>query len=204
MKTFLRWVCLATTAGLLAAGENAFAQDTNTPAPTVPPAPTGLTVTTDTTSTNAAPEKPKKKKKKKAATTDTARADSKAISGDVTKVDNDAKTLSVADHDKAFTITSKTRITKDGEPAILADIVPGDHVTIHAKDDATGNPSATSVRVGKAKTKRTKKAKAQIEGMTNEVETAAPATAPGTTPTSTATPESTPAPTTPPATPGGK
>ena len=76
-----------------------------------------------------------------------------AITGAVTKIDNDAKTISIANHDKPFSITSKTKITKAGEPAILSDIMVGDRVTIRAKEDETGNPVATSIRVGKPKAK---------------------------------------------------
>jgi hypothetical protein len=92
-----------------------------------------------TTSTNAPPP----------AAAHKARA--KAITGIVDKVDNDAKTLTLKDHDKPFVINSKTKITKDGEPATLSDIVAGDRASIRAKDEETGNPVATSIRILKPK-----------------------------------------------------
>jgi len=125
MRTFIKFVCLAVVAGLLGAARTAVAQDSTNAAPT----------------TNAAP------------VTKTAKPRGKAITGAVTKIDNDAKTITIANHDKPFSITSKTKITKAGEPAILSDIMVGDRVTIRAKDDETGNPVATSIRVGKPKVK---------------------------------------------------
>jgi Cu/Ag efflux protein CusF len=81
----------------------------------------------------------------------TAKSKTKSVAGDVTAVNNDAKTITLKNHDKPFSITSKTRITKDKEPATLSDIVVGDHVTIRAKDDENGNPVATTIHVGKPK-----------------------------------------------------
>ena len=99
-----------------------------------------VTAIAQTDSTNAAPAAPAKPK-------------SKTTTAVVDKVDNDAKTIALKGHDKPFGITSKTKISKDGQPALLSDIVAGDKVTIRAKDDASGNPVATSIRVGKAKAK---------------------------------------------------
>lgn len=224
MKTFLRLVGFAAAAALLASAGHTFAQDTNAAPPTIPAtapaapttpatlpaAPTGLSVSTDTTSTNTPPAKPKKKKKKKPAADATATADSatsaksKAITGDVTKVDDDSKTLTVSGQDKPFGITSKTKITKNGDPAILLDIVVGDHVTIHAKDDPTGNPLATSIRVGQVKAKKSKKAKTESESTPATPDMTTPAAAPATTTPATpaAAPATTGTPATPPATGG--
>jgi hypothetical protein len=98
-----------------------------------------------------------------------AKAKSKAITDAVTKIDNDAKTITIANHDKPFSITSKTKITKEGEPALLSDIMVGDKASIRAKDDETGNPVATSIRIGKAKSKKSK---------ADAADTTAPAAAP--------------------------
>jgi hypothetical protein len=48
-------------------------------------------------------------------------------------------------------VTSDTKITKDGQPAVFADITPGATVRGSYKKDATGKLTAVSVRIGEKK-----------------------------------------------------
>ena len=82
-----------------------------------------------------------------------ARPRAKSVAGVVAAVDNDGKTITLKNHDKPFSVTSKTRISKEGQPATLSDIMAGDKVTLRARDDENGNPVATSIRDGRAKPK---------------------------------------------------
>ncbi|HEY5042615.1 MAG TPA: hypothetical protein VIK53_11485 [Verrucomicrobiae bacterium] len=79
--------------------------------------------------------------------------------GKVAAVDTNAMTLTVATLN--FNITSKTKITKDGQPATLSEIIVGDAITGSYKKDAAGQLNATLIRDGnaKAKTPRTGKKK---------------------------------------------
>ena len=101
------------------------AQDTNSsmaapaslPLPPVvaaPPATAEIPATT-----NAAPAKPKKPRTTLVAT------------GKVSEVDTNAMTLTIGK--RTFDITSETRITKGGKPAILSDIVVDDKVGVAYK-----------------------------------------------------------------------
>ena len=57
--------------------------------------------------------------------------------------------------ERTFDITSKTKITKNGEPATLSDITVGEMVGGAYKKGADGKLEATSVKVG-GKKKKTK------------------------------------------------
>jgi Cu/Ag efflux protein CusF len=103
---------------------------------------------------------------------------SKAIVGVVASVDNDGKTLTLKDHDKPIHITSKTKITKNDQPAMLSDIMAGDDVSVRAKDDASGNPTATSVRIGKVKAKKKSKPAATPAAAPDNTPAMAPANPP--------------------------
>lgn len=50
-------------------------------------------------------------------------------------------------------VTSETKITKDGQPAVFADIIPGARVRGYYKKDAAGKLTAVSVRIGEKKKK---------------------------------------------------
>mgnify|MGYP001615332736 FL=1 len=87
-----------------------------------------------------AAEKGKEKKK----------SDTFPFNGKVTAVDKTAKTFSLAGKDKprVFEITSQTKITKAGKPAILDDAVVGEDAGGVAKRGADGKNEAVSVRFG--------------------------------------------------------
>ena len=108
------------------------------------------------------------------ATASAPKAKSKPLAGVVAAVDNDAKTLTLKDHDKPIHITSKTKITKDGQPALLSDITAGESVSVRAKEDESGNPVATSIHIGKAKAKKAKTADAKPKADTSTAPTTPP------------------------------
>lgn len=87
------------------------------PPPAVAPA---ASASTETPATNA-PAKPKKMRT------------TLAITGKASNVDTNAMTLTVGKH--TFEITSDTRITKGGLPAILSDISVDDKVGVSYKKD---------------------------------------------------------------------
>lgn len=89
--------------------------------------------------TNAAPAKVKKPKS------------SLVFHGAAAAVDTKAMTLKVGE--RTFDITSKTKITKNGEPATLSDITVGEMVGGAYKKGADGKLEATSVKVGGKKKK---------------------------------------------------
>jgi|GEM_PF-3843321 len=117
-------------------------------------------VVAQTADTNTPAASTKHKSKKSSTTT---------VSGVVASVDNDAKTITLKDHDKPYQVTSKTKITKKGEPALLTDFVAGDKVSIRAKEDAAGMLAATSIQTP---TKPKKKKKPAPAPETSPAETA--------------------------------
>jgi hypothetical protein len=66
--------------------------------------------------------------------------------GKVSAVDATAMTVTVAS--KTYNITSETKITKDGKPATLADVVVDDTVGGTYKTDASGKLNALTLRDG--------------------------------------------------------
>jgi hypothetical protein len=102
------------------------AQSTNNPAP----------------ANKATADKKESKAKKKAA---------HPFRGKLAGVDKSAKTIKVGE--SVYQITSDTKITKAGKPAMLADGVVGEHVTGYAKPAEDGKMVATSVYFG-AKTEQ--------------------------------------------------
>ena len=98
------------------------AQDNSTNAP-IPSAPS-----------STPPVKPKK-------------SSSLVVSGKASEVDTNAMTLTVGKH--MFAVTSETRITKEGKPAVLSDIAVGDKVGIAYKKTADGKFNAATINDGK-------------------------------------------------------
>ena len=86
------------------------------------------------TNTTAATATGKKAKKSGALVTST---------GKVSAVDTNALTLTVGKH--VLGITSETKITKDGQPATLADAIVGEAVSCSYKKDAAGKLIAMTV-----------------------------------------------------------
>lgn len=72
------------------------------------------------------------------------------FTGKVTEVDKTAKTFTLAGKEKprVFQITSETKITKAGKPAILDDAVVGEAAGGLAKRSEGGKDEAISVRFG--------------------------------------------------------
>ena len=70
--------------------------------------------------------------------------------GKVGAVDKTAKTITLEGKEKGrtFQITSGTKITKDGKPAVLDDVTVGESVRGVAKESATGKLEAVSLKVG--------------------------------------------------------
>lgn len=71
--------------------------------------------------------------------------------GTVTAVDTNAMTLTIGK--RMFGITSKTRITKDGKPAVLCEIAVGDRVGGAYKKSADGRLEARTIHARKLKPK---------------------------------------------------
>ncbi len=67
--------------------------------------------------------------------------------GTVSAVDAKAMTLTVGK--RTFEVTSETKITKDGKPAILSDIAVGDKVGGAYKKTDDGKLAATTINDGK-------------------------------------------------------
>lgn len=125
-RTFLKIaVCALFAAPLLSQG-----QDTNitlTPPPvalTAPPPPIVAPAAEIPTATNA-PAKPKKPRT------------TLSLTGKASDVDTNAMTLTVGKH--TFDITSETRITKAGKPAVLSDIAVDDKVGVTYRKQKGGD-----------------------------------------------------------------
>jgi hypothetical protein len=71
------------------------------------------------------------------------------IHGKVAAVDTAAMTITIGE--STINITSETKISKDGQPATLSDIVVGDTVSASYKKDDAGKLNATTIRDGKKK-----------------------------------------------------
>jgi hypothetical protein len=71
--------------------------------------------------------------------------------GKVVSVDSAAMTFTVGT--MTIAISSTTKITKDGQPAIFADITAGEMVSGSYKKDAEGKMNASSVKIGQPKKK---------------------------------------------------
>jgi len=71
------------------------------------------------------------------------------IHGKVAAVDTAAMTITIGE--STINITSETKISKDGQPATLSDIVVGDTVSASYKKDDAGKMNATTIRDGKKK-----------------------------------------------------
>jgi hypothetical protein len=71
------------------------------------------------------------------------------IHGKVAAVDTAAMTITIGE--STINITSETKISKDGKPATLSDIVVGDAVSASYKKDEAGKLNATTIRDGKKK-----------------------------------------------------
>lgn len=88
------------------------------------------------------------------------------FTGKITEVDKTAKTFTLAGKEKprVFQISSETKLTKAGKPAILDDAVVGEEAGGLAKRSESGKDEAISVRFGpkpegKAAKKKAKKSK---------------------------------------------
>jgi hypothetical protein len=69
------------------------------------------------------------------------------FNGKVTAVDTKAMTLTIKN--RTYEVTSETKITKDGQPAVLSDIAVGDKVGGAYKKTDGGKLSATTINVSK-------------------------------------------------------
>jgi hypothetical protein len=74
-------------------------------------------------------------------------------SGKVSNVDTNAMTLTIGKH--TFDITSETKITKNGQPAVLSDIATDDKVGVSYKK-SEGNLNAITINDGKKSADETK------------------------------------------------
>lgn len=83
------------------------------------------------------------------ATTPAPKKKSLPYHGKVASVDAQAMTFTVGT--TTINVTSRTKITKDGEPGVFADITVGETVRGAYKKDDDGKYNASSVRIGAAK-----------------------------------------------------
>ncbi len=72
--------------------------------------------------------------------------------GTVSAVDASAMTLTV--ESRTFTVTAKTKIMKDGEQATLSDLTVGEKVSGYYRTNDQGVLTASSIRVGAMKAKK--------------------------------------------------
>jgi hypothetical protein len=70
--------------------------------------------------------------------------------GKVSAVDKVAKTVALEGKEKQriLQITSDTKITKDGKPAVLDDVTPGESVGGLARENAAGKMELVTLNVG--------------------------------------------------------
>lgn len=92
----------------------------------------------------AKPQAPSGERRSETATQ--ARNRPRPLTGRIAEVDQVHKTIKVGN--SVVHVTSETRITKDGKPAILEDAKVGDEVGISYVRDETGRMVARSVRIG--------------------------------------------------------
>ncbi len=81
--------------------------------------------------------------------------DHSVFNGKLSAIDKNAMTLTVGE--RTFEVTSETKITKNGQPATLADGVVGEMVGGAYKKGADGKLTATSVRFRDKAEKKLKK-----------------------------------------------
>ena len=86
-----------------------------------------------------------------AATTPAPKKHSLPFKGKVASVDTNAMTFTIKN--TTIAITSETKITKDGTPAVFADITVGATVSGSYKKDAAGKLNAASVKITEKKKK---------------------------------------------------
>jgi hypothetical protein len=98
----------------------------------------------DATTNTPATSAPAKTKKAKSGLT---------FRGAAGAVDTNAMTITVGE--RTFNVTSETKITKNGQPAVLSDIAVGETIGGAYKKSADGKLNATSIRVGVKKKKET-------------------------------------------------
>lgn len=72
--------------------------------------------------------------------------------GTVSEVDTNAMTLTV--ESRTFKVTGKTKIMKDGEQASLSDFTIGDKVSGYYRTNDEGVLTASSIRIGAGKGKK--------------------------------------------------
>jgi hypothetical protein len=72
--------------------------------------------------------------------------DSLVFRGAVKTVDATAMTFTVGE--RTFNVTSETKITKNGQPAVLSDVTAGETVAGAYKKGADGKLNATTVKIG--------------------------------------------------------
>jgi len=65
--------------------------------------------------------------------------------GKVAAVDTSAMTFTIGTN--TFAVTSETKITKLGKPAVLSDITVGENVNVYYRKDDDGKSTAVTVRV---------------------------------------------------------
>ena len=85
----------------------------------------------------------------------------------VSAVDTNAMTLIVGKY--TFNVTSETKLTKDGQPATLADMTAGGSATGFGKKGVDGKLNATSVDYSTKPAATIKKKKKATAGTTNSV-----------------------------------
>lgn len=103
-----------------------------------------ITHAQDATNTPAASDQPAPVKHKK--------HDVTPFHGKLSAVDTNAMTLTVGE--RTFEVTSDTKITKNGQPAVLADGVVGEMAGGAYKKGADGKLNATTVNFGEKKKKK--------------------------------------------------
>jgi len=80
-----------------------------------------------------------------------AKPKAKRYAGTIASVDKDAKTITItlaSGASQTLHITSKTKITNDGEPGVFADAVAGQRVKGSERQDDSGNWVAGTVNIG--------------------------------------------------------
>src|SRR5665213_2984456 len=85
------------------------------------------------------------------------------FNGKVNSIDTNVMTLTVGE--RTFEISSDTRITKDGEPAILSEGIVGDKVGGAYKKSDDGKLTATTIHFGK----KMKSKSSEMNSETNSV-----------------------------------
>lgn len=91
-----------------------------------------------------------------AATTPAPKKHGPMFHGKVSAVDATAKTVTVAGKagDATYAVTADTKITKEGQPATLADVAVGQMVMGAFKKDDAGKMTATTLTIGGGKKKK--------------------------------------------------